>query len=181
MVQGGLLQSGQGRPQHSGYFLYGTGSDDVPGNGWNGATALADKDLPNQANYPLDGPLYAVTGTTAPDASGDQNLLTDVGAFTNAYSYYGAFDMTGNVWDWNDLDGLATSVSFRGIRGGGWFSATGVSSAGRFTPAPAGDFISIGFRLASPVPEPATLGIASVGALCACGWWVLKRHRRART
>jgi len=168
-------------PSTPGYFLYGTGSDSTPGNGWNGTAALASKELANQANYRLDGTRYAVTGGTATiGTTSNQNLLTDVGAFTNTYSYYGAFDMSGNAWDWNDLDGVAGSS--RGVRGGDWSGgASGVSSSGRVTPAPSFEISGIGFRLASPVPEPATLGIASVGALCACGWWMLKRHRRART
>jgi formylglycine-generating enzyme required for sulfatase activity len=168
-------------PSTPGYFLYGTGSDDVPGNGWNGSAALANKNLPNQANYRLDGTRYAVTGgTTDPGDSGNQNLLTDVGAFTNTYSYYGAFDMSGNAWDWNDLDGVAGSS--RGIRGGGWtLIAAALSSSIRGSTDPSGEGPDIGFRLASPVPEPATLGMTSVGGLCACGWWILKRRRRART
>jgi formylglycine-generating enzyme len=170
----------KGGPGTPGYYLYGTQSDDTPGNGWDGTTALADKDLANQVNYRPDN-RYAVTGeTTTINNNSNQNLLTDVGAFTNTYSYYGAFDMSGNVWDWNDLDGF--SGSSRGIRGGNWTNgASGVSSAGRSTPAPSNVGISIGFRLASPVPEPATLGMTSVGGLCACGWWILKRRRRART
>ncbi|MEX1076082.1 MAG: SUMF1/EgtB/PvdO family nonheme iron enzyme, partial [Pirellulales bacterium] len=171
----------QGGPGTPGYFLYGTQSESTPGNGWNGATALADKDLANQANYRLDGTRYAVTGTTTlPGSGGNQNLLTDVGAFTESYSYYGAFDMSGNAWDWNDLDGVAGSS--RGIRGGAWSDdASDVSSAARYTPAPSNESDVIGFRLASPVPEPATLGMASGGVLLAGGWWILKRRRRART
>ena len=168
-------------PSTPGYFLYGTGSDSTPGNGWNGTAALANKDLANQANYRLDGARYAVTGGTSdPGVNGNQNLLTDVGAFTDTYSYYGAFDMSGNAWDWNDLDGVAGSS--RGLRGGSWGSSTStVSSAFRDAYDPSSEANFIGFRLASPVPEPATLGMASGGLLLAGGWWILKRRRRART
>jgi len=167
-------------PSTPGYFLYGTGSDSTPGNGWNGTAALANKELANQANYRISN-RYAVTGgTTTINNNSNQNLLTDVGAFTNTYSYYGAFDMSGNAWDWNDLDGVAGSS--RGLRGGSWADiASAVSSAFRATRDPSPGGANVGFRLASPVPEPATLGMASVGALCACGWWILKRRRRART
>jgi len=170
----------KGGPGTPGYYLYGTQSDSTPGNGWNGTTALADKDLANQVNYRPDD-RYAVTGeTTTINNNSNQNLLTDVGAFTNTYSYYGAFDMSGNVWDWNDLDGF--SGSSRESRGGSWFGdASLVSSASRFTRDPSSEVTNVGFRLASPVPEPATLGMTSVGGLCACGWWILKRRRRART
>jgi len=171
----------KGGPGTPGYYLYGTQSDSTPGNGWNGTTALANKDLANQVNYRLDGTRYAVTGeTTTINNNSNQNLLTDVGAFTNTYSYYGAFDMSGNVWDWNDLDGF--SGSSRGLRGGYWNDgASNVSSAVRVSSAPSNGDDGRTFRLASPVPEPATLGMTSVGGLCACGWWILKRRRRART
>ena len=170
----------KGGPSTPGYFLYGTGSDDPPGNGWNGTAALASKDLANQASYRISN-RYAVTGGNSnPGVSGEQNILTDVGAFTNTYSYYGAFDMSGSAWDWNDLAGVAGSS--RGVRGGNWSSdASNVSSAVRFAIDHLGGNNFVGFRLASPVPEPATLGIASGGVMVACGWWMLKRRRRART
>jgi len=172
----------KGGPGTPGYYAYGTQSDTAPGNGGTSpATALANKDLANQANYrPSDR--YAVVGTTTfISDTGNQNVLTDVGTFTNSASYYGAFDMSGNVYAWNDLAG--TTGSSRGLRGGGWDDrgAFPLSSSNRLSFDPSSESYHIGFRLANPVPEPATLGMASGGALCACGWWVLKRRRRART
>jgi formylglycine-generating enzyme len=166
-------------PSTPGYFLYGTGSDSTPGNGWNGTAALANKELANQANYRISN-RYAVTGgTTTINNNSNQNLLTDVGAFTNTYSYYGAFDMSGNAWDWNDLDGVAGSS--RGLRGGSWADiASAVSSAFRATRDPSPGGANVGFRLASPVavPEPSTwvMGLAGI----ACGGWQMYRRRRAR-
>jgi formylglycine-generating enzyme len=166
-------------PSTPGYFLYGTGSDSTPGNGWNGTAALANKELANQANYRISN-RYAVTGgTTTINDNSNQNLLTDVGAFTDTYSYYGAFDMSGNAWDWNDLDGVAGSS--RGIRGGSWADiASAVSSAFRATRDPSPGGANVGFRLASPVavPEPSTwvMGLAGI----ACGGWQMYRRRRAR-
>jgi formylglycine-generating enzyme required for sulfatase activity len=162
-----------------GYYVYGTQSDTAPGNGWDGTTALADKDLANQANYRISS-RYAVTGTTTdPGASGNQNVLTDVGAFTNSFSYYGAFDMSGNVWDWHDLDGSVGS--FRGLRGGNWNISRefNVSSANRLMTGPSSEDDIFGFRLASPVPEPSTWVMAAGGLACAA-WGACRRRTRGR-
>jgi len=164
-------------PTTPGYFLYGTGSDSTPGNGWNGTAALANKELANQANYRISN-RYAVTGgTTTINNNSNQNLLTDVGAFTNTYSYYGAFDMSGNAWDWNDLDGVAGSS--RGLRGGSWADiASAVSSAFRATRDPSPGGANVGFRLASPVavPEPSTWVMGLAGIACA-SWRVFRRRK----
>jgi len=157
-------KGGAGSP---GYYAYATQSDTTPGNTIGSGT--------NQANYM--NIVYSVTGSTSETNS--QNYLTDVGAFSGSASYYGTFDQSGNSYEWNDLDGLPSSS--RGLRGGFWnnIDAVNLSSSYRLTGGPSDYFV--GFRLASPVPEPTTLGMASGGALCACGWWVLKRRRRART
>jgi len=158
-----LLKSGSG-----GYYAYATQSNTAPGNVVGSGA--------NQANY--NNGVYSVTQSASYSSS--QNYLTDVGAFTNSASYYGTFDQSGNVVQWNDLDG--TAGSSRGLRGGNWDNfAFFLSSSVRYTNDPSLEVYSVGIRLASPVPEPATLGMASGGALCACGWWVLKRRRRART
>jgi formylglycine-generating enzyme required for sulfatase activity len=92
-------------------------------------------------------------------------------------SAYGAFDMSGNLTEWNDLTGAAGSS--RGLRGGDWLDdAFGLSSSLRLTDDPSNESNSDGFRLASPVPEPTMLGLVSGGAWCAGGWWVLRRRRK---
>lgn len=146
-----------------GYWSYATGrfengiyagSSEIPGNGWNGTLPLANKDIPNQANYRFDNSRYAVTGSTDSAASGRwwiQNLLTDVGTFTNSYSYYRAFDMTGNVFECNDLDN--TTINSRGLRGGSYHvNAVLSSSAYRSISGPQVGLLGPpqgGFRLAS--------------------------------
>ena len=129
------LNSGSG-----GYYAYATQSNTAPGNVVGSAA--------NQANY--DNGVYSVTQT---GAYGSQNFLTDVGAFTNSGSYYGTFDQSGNVYQWNDLDG--TAGSSRGLRGGSWADyAFDASSASSVSNLPSFVSNSIGFRLASPVGGP---------------------------
>jgi sulfatase modifying factor 1 len=88
-----------------GYWRYATQSDTAPGNVIGSGT--------NQANYKINN-VYSVTQSS--DYSLSQNYLTGVGAFTNSVSAYGTFDQSGNVYQWNDLDGTASSD--RGLRGG---------------------------------------------------------------
>ena len=102
------LNSGAG-----GYYLYATQSDTGPGNAIGSA--------PNQVNYIDDfsgSNTYSVT--QRPAFTMDQNYLTDVGYFRQSPSHYGAFDLNGNVYAWNDLDGTQGVV--RGLRGGFWFA-----------------------------------------------------------
>jgi len=163
----------RGGGTNSGYWQWATQSNALPSNTIGDAT--------NQANYrqTLSGTVvFAIT--QAQIQLSDQNYLTDVGAFVGSPSAYGTFDQSGNAREWNDLDGAA-AVS-RGLRGGSWLSGSStlrLSSALRNTSIPTLEYNRLGFRLASPVPEPATLVMASGGALCAGGWWALKRRRRA--
>lgn len=139
------LNSGSG-----GYYAYATMSDTAPSN---------VVGAPNSANYMVSG-TFSLTQSSAPDSS--QNYLFNVGSFTA--SAYGTFDQSGNVREWNDLDGVASAV--RGMRGGGWENnaPNEVSSSQRGTPL-ATNLIS-GFRLAGPVavPEPSTwvMGLAGL-------------------
>jgi formylglycine-generating enzyme required for sulfatase activity len=156
----------KGSGTNAGYWDYATQSDSTPGNTIGSGA--------NQANY-YNG-VYSVTRWVS--FSGSQNYLTDVGAFSGSVSAYGTFDQSGNVWEWNDLDG--TTGSSRGLRGGLWGSgAFDLSSSDRNTYDPSTDYDFIGFRLASPVavPEPSTW--ASLAAGCAFGCWQMWR-RRAR-
>lgn len=89
------------------YWLYPTANNAIP-NSRNGS--LTD---PNSGNFyqyvePLDGVNdgYATGGVGG--------ILTDVGAFSLANSFYGTFDQGGNVLEWND----EVIGSGRGLRGG---------------------------------------------------------------
>jgi len=154
-----------------GYYVYATQSDTAPGN----VVGI----LANQANY--NNGVYSVTqdGTY----SGSQNYLTDVGAFSGCGSFYGTFDQSGNVYQWNDLDG--TVGSFRGLRGGDW-PETGrlryLSSSFSASYAASSEGFFIGFRLASPaaVPEidPAT-GSSAISLVAGVLAMIEQRRRRA--
>ena len=64
-------------------------------------------------------------------------------------SFYGTFDQSGNVWQWNDLDG--TAGSSRGFRGGNWYSYSSfASSSGRYDYDPSVEDDGVGYRLAGP-------------------------------
>ena len=159
-----VLNSGSG-----GYSKYATQSNADPGNIVGSGS--------NQANYKAGG-IYSVTqvgGSIDPN----QNYLTDVGAFTNSASFYGTFDQSGNVFQWNDLDGLPGSS--RGLRGGDWtVQASALSSSFRVEFDPSYEDAITGFRLASPVavPEPSTWAMGAGGLACVAGRAV--RRRRAR-
>jgi formylglycine-generating enzyme required for sulfatase activity len=159
-----------GGPSVPGYYDYATQSDSPPGNIVVSGT--------NKANYARGG-VYSVTQS---GYNSNQNYLTDVGAFSSSGSFYGTFDQSGNVIQWNDLDGLASSRSSRGLRGGYWnnLNPFDLSSSGSFSNAPSIEYSYIGFRLASPVavPEPSTWVMAAGGLACA-GWGAWRR-RRAR-
>jgi formylglycine-generating enzyme required for sulfatase activity len=130
------LNSGTGS-----YYDFATRSDTDPDNQI-GSTA-------NQANYNT-GAGYSVTQSSTYDAN--QNYLTDVGAFSGSGSFYGTFDQSGNVYQWNDLDG--TAGSSRGLRGGSWYSVSSfpLSSSGSISSSsPSVAYNYYGFRLASPV------------------------------
>jgi len=78
--------------------------------------------------------------------------LTTVGT-SGGPSAYGAFDMSGNVSEWNDQNGAAGAQ--RGVRGGCWAHGASPLSAGDgYTDAPSTENSFRGFRLASAVPAP---------------------------
>ena len=112
-----------------GYWLYATRSNSAP-----------KSELPpggtNSANY-----------TTSVS-------VTDVGAYVSASSYYGTFDQTGNVWEWNET----ALKGGRAIRGGGIGEpASKIGSSFRFDNFNDGagwEQADLGFRVARPFPPP---------------------------
>jgi formylglycine-generating enzyme len=161
-----LLNSGSG-----GYYAYATQSNDAPGNIIGSGT--------NQANY-APGGVYSVTQSYSPLPEPEQNYLTDVGAFSGSGSFYGTFDQSGNVFQWNDLDG--TAGSSRGLRGGSWHGNDPfyLSSSNGDLRLPSREYFNVGFRLASPVPEIDPNGLSAVLGLIIGGLGLLERRRYGR-
>jgi hypothetical protein len=158
----------KGGGTNAGYWDYATQSDTVPTAVTAGSTGIGSSgSAGNFANY-----------NNAASWNGQTGNVTTVGTNGGA-SAYGAFDMSGNLFEWNDLTGSAGST--RGLRGGPWTnSASFLSSSTRVVYDPSFGFDTLGFRLASPVavPEPSTCAMALAGL--ACGGYTMFRRRRAR-
>jgi len=132
------------------YFDYPTGTDSVTD------CVLPSADTGNSANCNLV-----------------VNALTDAGAYGLSDSPYGTYDQGGNVWEWNEEIVLGSA---REIRGGGWIG--GASYLAASSPdgddGPAGEFVNVGFRVASLVPEP---GPGLLGMTSVLGLAVIRRRR----
>jgi formylglycine-generating enzyme required for sulfatase activity len=157
----------KGGSTNAGYWDYATQSDTAPTAVTSGTTGIGSAgSTGNFANY-----------NRGADWNGQDGNVTTVGTNGGA-SAYGAFDMSGNVSEWNDLTGAAGSS--RGLRGGSWnLSAFNVSSSDRFSVAPSTESNDGGFRLTTvAVPEPSTWVMGAVGLACAT-WGGFRRRKQA--
>jgi len=89
----------------------------------------------------------------------------------------GTHDMMGNVWEWMESPYSDTGYgtgSYRGLRGGSYGNVDyNLASSNQGINPPYYEFYYFGFRVASEVPEPASLGLITLGGLA-----LLKRRRR---
>ena len=93
---------------------------------------------------PLNSANYMGQATWNDTTNGN---VTTVGS-NGGPSFYGTFDQSGNVWEWNDLD--ETPDLFRGTRGGAWYNtAQYLSSSNRYNISASSEDSSVGFRIAS--------------------------------
>jgi len=147
----------------NGYFNFATQSDATP------SATLADSN-----GNGIAGPLGNFANLDDGAAwNGQIGNLTTVGT-NGSSSYYGTYDQTGNVAEWNDRLGEA-SVN-KGVRGGDWSGFTGASAGSRYQFAVGTENSRLGFRLASSVPEPGSLVLMSVAGF----GFVFKRLRRMK-
>jgi len=158
----------KGGGTNAGYWNYATQSDTDPTAVTSGSTGIGSAgSMGNFANY-----------NSAASWNGQTGNVTTVGT-NGGPSAYEIYDMSGNVREWNDLDG--TAGSSRGLRGGIWNDyAFDLSSSIRHPSDPWHEYFSIGFRLASPVavPEPSTYAMALAGLACG-GYSMFRRRKRA--
>ena len=158
----------KGGGTNAGYWNYATQNDSAPTAVTAGETGIGSAgNTDNFANY-----------NAAASWNGGTGNVTTVGTNGGA-SAYGAFDMSGNINEWNDLTGAAGSS--RGRRGGDWNgNASSLSSSNMNSNDPSGETNGRGFRLASPVavPEPSTWVMGLAGIACG-GWQTWRRRKRA--
>jgi sulfatase modifying factor 1 len=139
-------------PANNSYYQYPTTSNTSP-------TGSSPTPLPNHANILPGGP----------------DNLTDVGAYSGTTSPFGAFDMGGNVWQWNEA---LISGAYRGLRGGELFqSSTELQSSFRYLDGPTFELFFVGFRVASVIPEPSSAILASLG-FGGFAAWAWRRRKR---
>ena len=155
----------KGGGTNAGYWDYATQSDLAPTAVTADSTGIGSAgSTGNFANY-----------NNAAYWNSQNGNVTTVGTNGGA-SAYGAFDMSGNIFEWHDLDG--TTGSSRGPRGGGWdYTAGDLSFSYRGSGGLSGGSSNVGFRLASPVavPEPSTLAMLAAGLGCS-GYGFIRRR-----
>jgi formylglycine-generating enzyme len=137
------------------YWQYANQSDIAPGE------AVVD----GNGNV-INGPGDFVNWNNGADWNGQDGNVSTVGGI-GATSFFGASDLTGNVWEWTDTISLGL---FRNIVGGSYDSdsADRLSSELTFRTIPTLEAANFGFRLgyaysAKSVPEPSTAGYLAMG------------------
>jgi len=120
---------------------------------------------PNYWLYPTQSNTISISQanyyTGAGSGPGSGTDTTPVGSYADP-SYYGTYDEGGDVDQWNESIYYG---SYRGLRGGSFYSNAGKLQSGSFDYGdPSYGNNAVGFRV-SQVPEPASLGILGLGVI----------------
>ena len=147
------------------YFDYPTSSNTMPGyvdknrrlTGTGDPFTEGGTDPGNYATYSPNFPFASIGGPY---------YRTEVGEWENSASPYGAFDMGGNVWEWNETK--FWRLGGRNQCRGGSFYNLGTYIAASYRDEigimPTEHMHMVGFRVVQ-VPEPATLALLALGGL----------------
>jgi formylglycine-generating enzyme required for sulfatase activity len=151
------------------YWLYATQTNSVPFS--DNPLSLNTPDDTRATNFRKDDGIangyndgFAVSGNDT--VTSGQLYLTPVGAYGDATSFYGAFDMDGNVLEWTETGDFPDQ---RTARGGYWGSREiQMGSSRRVETFAMNEATSAGFRLAAAIPEPSR-ALLSLLALAVVG------------
>jgi sulfatase modifying factor 1 len=119
--------------------------------------------------------MYPTSSNTAPSGLQANYVPSGIGNTTPVGSYaanfYGAFDMGGNVYEWNDT---IFAPPVRGpLWGGAYDNIAGwLTPANAYTPPPGTERDQVGFRIVA-VPAPSAVALLAIGGL-----GTLRRRRR---
>ena len=142
-----------------GYWKFGVGTDSPPvSEGPAGGAASANYAIDGGEPDHARGDLFWQSGGTLFDNSIEH--VTEVGAYAEAVSYYGLFDVDGLLYQWTDdgrqnVNGVA--YDFPVFRGGSWSSNDEFIGAGYrnlYSFPYAASYANFGFRVASAIPTP---------------------------
>ncbi len=164
--------------RHKDAFYYLPTEDEwVKAGYWNGTSLQTYATKPGDTLHQGDG----VSGTGWNYYDSGYYATNPVGPWdvgSGSEELNGTYDMMGNVWEWMESpysDPNFGPGSNRGLRGGSCYSYGNylASSLRGYYGDPYTELIDIGFRVASEVPEPATMSLLAIGGLA-----LIKRRRR---
>ena len=130
-------------------------------------------------------PVSVAGGTVLETAVYGQDLSVGPAEITQAggLSPYETMAQGGNVDEWNETDFRIdyTDLDSRAVRGGDWYRSSDwlspIAVVGDY--GPTGNFLEVGFRVASIVPEPGASALFATGLMTFFGfrrWYLIERR-----